>query len=300
MAENIDSWSDDETGLIVDELDARSFLELADLLQVGIPAERKRFAAVALDEMMLAYGLELETVRDMPEEFLDREERVLRWEASTNAYVERLILAAKLVEKSDDVKVLVQVGGSVMLVVADIAVIVSAPRLAEQEALEHRIVEMLCPDISCAMLFDQTLFGAQRVRQRGKWETTSGGKLSYRTAEGWVCEFSSPEQNDLKAQICGRLASEVQQLAQKIKTLRKQKRVIDWDGVAINNNAWSSLHQLRINANQSISMWLPMLDAGDRSLRHWLDVVRRTVEGDVGSHPLLIPDDYLQTVRLQQ
>ena len=192
---------DDEV-YIEEEIGASGFLGLAELAQMGSAAERARFAVVALDQMMLAYGLELEAVHEMPPETLDREERVLRWEASTSNYVERLIRAAKLVEQNNDVKVLIQPGGSVMLVVEDVSVMVSTPRLAEQTQLERRIAEMLCPETHCTMLVHSIQLVEQSVRVLGRWETTDGTTFSYRTADGWRCEFAAADQNESKARIC--------------------------------------------------------------------------------------------------
>ena len=142
-----------------------------------------------------------------------RADRAVRWEASARDYVERLIRAGKLVEESDEVKVLVQNEGSVMLLVADIAIMVSAPRLAEQAELEGRITERLCPDAACAMLVDSEQLVGNRVQAPGRWQKTDGESDFYRTAQGWLCQFTAGDPSDSKERLCLRLVSEIQQLA---------------------------------------------------------------------------------------
>ena len=195
-------------------------------------AVQREFIGAALDVMIDAYLIE---IRRLDEVGADDSAKLLSWRAGTLAYVRRLEKALEAVDHGAEVFIAQEADGAVRFVVDSEQLMLNAPRLSDQNALEATLVEQFCLREYCEngreTVEDKTR--AQMDEVSGRWEFSTKTKPTYTADDGLQCVFRDQRHLTLKRQACKSLIYELRFLAEAFKALKAKGAKVDWNRITI-------------------------------------------------------------------
>lgn len=196
-------------------------------------AERLRFAAVALDELIQAYRAELGS------NALARggdPGSVARWRSAVHdeiAYLERL---ANRLLTTADVIILREPGPVLRLVIGAESVLIDAPRVSEPMTLAARLIERYCASTSCP---ENTFRRQGSVRTWASWSFSDHAPPLLDTSSGLAFRFADTVRLRTRQDAAIEMVDALERAAMALQWHRTQGVAVDWD----------SFHLARLPAN---------------------------------------------------
>ncbi len=163
--------------------------DVVDAMLESGAGDQARFAEVAIALMIEAFEAELgsdvaDAQRGGPAD--------PGWRAGTRAYVEQLRRIAASISAGPPIEMLRETHGGVRLVIGREQVMLNAPRLRDQAALERSVAEHVCRFSACNEAGSTV---EERVDRRmaesgGAWEFGSNQRPAFTSGDGLRCIFS--------------------------------------------------------------------------------------------------------------
>jgi hypothetical protein len=270
------------------------FQRTVQYLQDASPRLRGEFAAIALthlidgylEEMQLAHG----EVRSA-----GVQANLRGWSLAVNHYANQIPLLLGDIELGLPVR-LARVGEkSLAITVADRTIILSHPRLEEQNLLEQEILMDFCTSHPCEQFTrhdtDPVPMFVSRVYVRPDWTFTARGPVcSY---QGIKVHFKN-EKNLAKSRlICARFLQEVIILANEMSWQRALAVPIQWSELEILPIARRAEHTVKLNGvGDTAVAAVPLLYGNPRLLGHILPWIRQWVANPPEASIQLEADHY--------
>lgn len=264
--------------------------DVLDAVLESGPEDQAHFAAVAIALMIEAYETELDrnTAGGGP-----GGADVAGWRAGTRSYVEQLRRVGASLDAHPRIEMIREAHGGVRLVIGAEQVMLNAPRLREQAALERSVAEHVCRSFGCREA-GSTI--EERVDQRmaqsgGAWEFGSKQQPTYRSGDGLRCVFADRRHLNLKKNACIQIVRELRLLAEALTALKAQGESIDWRDLAILQTGPGNPQKIVYStARRYVSMHVPNLLYAEAVWRRAIPWVRAHVIGREMQHVIDLPD----------
>ena len=224
-------------------LDTPLKVHLADALKQAPFDQRRAFVAVALDQMIAAYRIELRRVDG------SGSARSGQWAKATRAWLGQLESQRANLDRSASVQVVAELLGPLRLVVDGSPIIVSGPDIIDQEQLEENILTEYCSRWICDFP-EETM--AERIHRQardtpGQWSLGDRYGAVFETADGLRCLFENMSDLGRKRDVCERLFEELRVLGDSLYELLAQGFTVDWDYVQLRGAAVAENRSLVLN-----------------------------------------------------
>lgn len=203
------------------------------LASEGDPARRLVFADLALGVLIEANETELAAASG-------------RWQRGARDYVARLRALRSRLAAAGQVAVLREGQGAVRLIVDGEQVMLTAPRLGQQRALEARIVDLVCANLACPPLLpvpadtvasdgpDEPGASAAGLDAgfadalAGEWSIGDRAPPMYSQPDGLHCVFGDTRHLRLKQSACERVVRELRRLEAALRGVLQRGEHLDW------------------------------------------------------------------------
>lgn len=262
---------------------------VAALLESGAE-EQAHFAAVAITLMIEAYEAELD--RNGAGTASAGAEHA-GWQAGTRSYVEQLRRIGESLAARPRLEMIREAHGGVRLVIGREQVMLNAPRMRDQVALERSVAERVCGFFACG---ERGTTIEERVDQRmaqsgGAWEFGTNQPPAYKSGDGLRCVFADRRHLKLKKNACINLVRELRLLAEALSALKAQGEMIDWRELAILQTGPGNPQKIVYStARRYVSMHVPNLLHAEAVWRQAMPWVRAHVIGREMQHVIDLPD----------
>ncbi|MGR9090255.1 MAG: hypothetical protein ACU85U_06710, partial [Gammaproteobacteria bacterium] len=264
--------------------------DVVEALLVSGPDALSRFAEVAIALMIEAYEAELGG--DASDGRRGRAEDA-GWRAGTRSYVEQLRRVGASIADRPPIEMLLETHGGVRLVIGREQVMLNAPRLRDQAALERNIAEHVCRFSACS---EAGTTVEERVEQRmaqsgGAWEFGSKQRPAYASGDGLRCVFTDRRHLNLKKSACIGLVRELRLLAEALTALKAQGETIDWLEFAIIQAGPGNPQKIIYSAERRyVKMHVPNLLHAETIWRQAIPWLRANVIGREIQYVIDLPD----------
>ncbi|MBT8446232.1 MAG: hypothetical protein HKO62_09165 [Gammaproteobacteria bacterium] len=232
-------------------VDLSRYHQIVEDLRRGSALERAAFAQVALEEMIMAYRLEIESgAAALPE---DKTERAgfFRWRRGTEAFIDRLEALLAALGPHSRVSIVENRDGEIRLLIDGATLMVSSPRLEHPEELQQRIAVRLCDSGICkaeiSSLADKVRLQAEQLETG--WSFDDRSPPVYQTSDGLNCMFDDRRHIHLKRAVCIAVLYELRLLAEGLRAVRYSGKDVDWRELAITTRPGRALAKVRFNRN---------------------------------------------------
>lgn len=198
------------------------------------PALGSSFADTALGVLIEANEAELRGVAG-------------RWQQGAREYVARLRALRARLPAAGRLAVLREARGGVRLIVDGEQVMLTAPRIGQQAALEARITDVFCASTTCpspaapratlsrpatpAAAAPAPSFPAapaEEPRRAGEWSIGDRAPPMYSGADGLHCVFADTRHLRLKQTACASVMGELRRLERALRGVLQQGGLVDW------------------------------------------------------------------------
>lgn len=254
----------------------RPLVKLALALSGTDPYQRLDFAAIALEELALAYQSEAEHAW-RSEDSRKNPAQLARWAARTSAYAATLYELSARVYEHGDVGLRVDAGVSVRMLLGGRSVVVDGPRLGEPGSFDGRVVARFCDLHDCASLLPMarvasyglpTEPSAEMPMARAasvEWMLSDRHDPICRSSDGVEFTFYGDGRTGAKRGACALVIGELRALASRIRELREQGVEVDASLLHIRPLATEEGHMVTLNTRgEGTRLRLPALArAGD-------------------------------------
>lgn len=279
-------------------LEEPAFAHLIERVQAGSADERQAFASVALDALIRANRHELGSVAGGGA----ADGRAARgWRAATAGYVAHLERVAAVLLAAEDVQVLREAGGAARLIAAGEQVMISAPRLDRQAALEADITAAFCAARGCATMAaaaqgpGQPPAGARIARPpdvRAEWQFSDRAPPVYANSDGLNCIFADPRHLRLKAAACEAVMQELRRLAAALRATVEHGAAVDWSRLAIESRAGGGLQRVVYDGQGGFfDLELPYLAGQEATWRGAIPWLQARLRGHVSTYMIDAPEE---------
>lgn len=219
--------------VLAHELRLTRFGDVLSTVMAHDAATQREFIGTALDVMIDAYLIEIRRLDELGAGGDSAKQQ--SWRAGTLAFVRRLEKSLAAVDVGAEVFIAQEADGAVRFVVDAEQIMLNAPRMADQGALEAALVEQFCLREYCergrATIEDKTR--AQMDSVSGRWEFSTKTKPTYTADDGLQCIFRDQRHLTLKRQACKSLIYELRFLAEAFKALKAKGARVDWNRITI-------------------------------------------------------------------
>lgn len=237
------------------------FQRTVQYLQDASPQLRSEFAAIALSKLASAYFVEAKLAREEARR-AGQNPGLRAWSITVDRYANQMSLLLQDIDLGFPVSLALGSEKSLAITVADRTVILSHPRLYEQNAFEQGVLVAFCARHRC----DQFAIGngegvpipvsTQKVRPH--WAFTS---------REWTCSYHGIKVrfdgsgNMAKSRlICEQFLREVITLADELAWQQRHNVSIEWDQLVIKPTPRRPEHMLQLNAlGDTVLVTVPML-----------------------------------------
>ncbi len=272
------------------DLHVSRYDDVVDVLLESSAADQAQFASVAIALMIEAYEAELD--RNVAESLPGGVEGS-GWRAGTRSYVEQLRRIGQSIAARPAIEMIREAHGGVRLVIGHEQLMLNAPRIRDQAALERRVAEHVCRSFSCG---EPGTTIEERVEQRmaqsgGAWEFGSNKQPAYASGDGLRCVFADQRHLRLKKNACINLVRELRLLAEALTALRARGETIDWHDLAILPAGPGNPQKIIYStARRYVSMHVPNLLHAEAVWRQAIPWVRAHAIGREMQHVIDLPD----------
>ena len=270
------------------------FQRTVQYLQDASPRLRGEFAAIALTHLIDGY---LEEMQLAHEEVRSAgvQANLRGWSLAVNHYANQIPLLLEGIELGLPVR-LTRVGEkSLAITVTDRTIILSHPRLDQQNFLEHEILMDFCAGHPCEQFTphdtEPASMSASRVYVRPDWMFTARGPVcSY---QGIKVHFKNGKNLAKSRLICAQFLQEVITLANEMSWQRALAVPIQWSELEILPTARRAEHTVRLNRlGDTAVATVPLLYGNPRLLGHILPWIRQWVANPQEASIQLEADHY--------
>ena len=231
-------------------------------LSSGSALERAAFAQVALEEMIMAYRLEVESgAAALPK---DKNERAgfFRWRRGTEAFISSLEARLAALDARSQVSIIENRDGEIRLLIDGASLMVSSPRLEHPEELQQRIAIRLCDSGICKgdirSLADKVRVQVERLETG--WAFDDRSPPVYQTSDGLNCMFDDRRHMNLKRNVCVAVLYELRLLAEGLRAVRYSGKDVEWHSLKVSKEPGRKLPRVSFNrAGQFFRLDLPTL-----------------------------------------
>ena len=254
-----------------------AYLQGADPQPAELTQMRADFAATALGNLASAYALEAERARqESPEQ--EGSAALLAWSRAVERYAAGLQLLLEDIELGFPVDLVQDEKGPLGVRVADRTVILSHPRLDQQDLYEQQVLADFCSRQRCAQFtvpqteVESIPLSAGRVRPA--WAFTGDGALcSYR---GVHVRFGLRADLASARSTCEQFMVELMTLTHELAWQRRHGVHPDWGELTIAAVPHRPMHQVRLNDRGDVLLvTLPIMASSPgllSAVRPWLEV----------------------------
>ncbi len=264
--------------------------DVVDAMLESGAEDQARFAEVAIALMIEAFEAELGS------DVADGQRGGAAdpgWRAGTRAYVEQLRRIAASISAGPPIKMLRETHGGVRLVIGREQVMLNAPRLRDQAALERSVAEHVCRFSACNEAGSTV---EERVDRRmaesgGAWEFGSNQRPAFTSGDGLRCVFADRRHLNLKKNACIGLVRELRLLAEALTALKAQGETINWLELAILQTGPGNPQKIIYSAQRRyVNMHLPNLLHAETIWRQAIPWLRANVIGRQMQYVIDLPD----------
>jgi len=260
------------------------FDRLLGIVIAGQPALHRRFAEVALRALIAVNRAELSRRPD-------QDPGPVGWRGGAAQFVARLELAYAQLENRRDVIVIRERRGVVRLTLDDEQVMLSAPRLSAQDALDARIAEEMCRELECDVVSpapDVVDEHARQVRQEWIFGDNFGPTLS--TSDGLNCAFQDTLHLRLKERTCTNILRELRLLGDALRAVVQHGSVLAWDVLALVDAKGSPTRVVYAQDGSFFNLELRYLQASPVIWREAIPWLQARLRGHAGYYMIKVPD----------
>ena len=242
-------------------------------LQDAAPEWRSEFAIAALSHLAKAYATEAELARS--------DANARGWSGTVDRYASEIPLLLDDVTMGLPVSLSFEADESLAISVGGRTVILSHPRLSQQDALEQSILKEYCAQQECGEEISRQgahdPIPASVTTVRPTWNFTELGSSC--SEQGITVNFQSNQNMKHARVICEQFLQEVMALAGELASQRRHAVELQWEQMAIQSIAGSPEHLVKLNTlGDSIILTAPMLFASPGVLRQVLPWVQQRLE----------------------
>lgn len=250
--------------------------QLAAQLETEPAGLRAELARIVLNEMAAAYAAEAARARgDMRRSNAAADLR--RWAAAVDGLAGELAALAGTVTEVTPVQATVNRDGSVTLLVDGRPVEVNGPRIADQAALERRIIEQFCSLYSCDSGGTRNAPAQSVTVPAGRtphWSFGADAGPLCSTDDGLQFRFHNTDDLRRKREACSRVVAELERLIAAIQEYQAAGGIPDWEALSIHSLPGGDLQRVGLGvAGDFVEAYLPALAAAPDLLdllRPWL------------------------------
>jgi hypothetical protein len=270
------------------------FQRTVQYLQTAAPELRGEFAAIALTHLANAYVDEAKLARTEARAS-GRNANLGGWSAMVDYYARQMPLLLADIELGLPVQLTLGGEQSLAITVADRIVIVSPPRLTQQNAFEQKILVDFCQQHSCEGIVPETAqpqpLAARPVAIRPQWTFSAQGPVC--AYQGITVHFQSEKNLSNSRLICVQFLREVIALTDELASQQRHGVVIDWEILQIQATAHSPEHTIAVNSQgDSLLVTVPLLYRSAALLQRVLPWIKAWVMSQQGARIDLNADDY--------
>ena len=270
------------------------FQRTIQYLQTAAPELRGEFAAIALTNLATAYVEEAQLAR-AEASATGHHANLGGWSAMVDYYAGQMPLLLADIELGLPVQVTLGGEQSLAITVADRTVIVSPPRLTQQNAFEQKILLDFCTQHSCEDIpggsaAPQSL-PTPNVEIRPNWTFSAQGQVC--TYQGISVHFESAKNLANSRLICDQFLREVITLTDQLAWQQHNGVSIDWAGLSIQATLHSPEHVVAVNSiGDSLIVTVPLLYHSAGLLQRVLPWIRQWLTQQQGISIELNASDY--------
>lgn len=236
---------------------------------------RSDFAVAVLREMIAMYRAEIK-----PGDLAVDDSAYARWSRSVSGFADQLQAAADRIAPGTPVAILSGPDGDVYLEVQGRPIIVSAPRMARQAALERSIVAHFCDQYPCDGLIEgYSERSGERIDALPHWQFRVGPVPSCSTGTGLELLFNSERRLLEKRELCRQLFAELAALARALAAAQRRGVALEWDQLRLQAVDAATTQVLVNRAGDGLALSLPTLAASPRLLGSVLPWLISATEG---------------------
>jgi hypothetical protein len=253
------------------------FHRTAQYLQDASPQMRGEFAAIALTHLIDGYLEEMQLARAEVRS-ASAQANLRGWSLAVNHYAGQIPLLLTDIELGLPVRLTMVGERSLAITVADRAIILSHPRMNQQNSLEQAILSDFCTSYRCEQFTPHNTelapIFASSVYVRPDWTFTARGPMcSY---QGIKVHFKNEKNLTKLRLICEQFLQEVIILANEISWQRALAVPIQWSELEIQTTARRTEHIVRLNElGDTAAATIPLLYGNPRLFGHILPWVRQ-------------------------
>jgi hypothetical protein len=270
------------------------FQRTAQYMQGADPGLRRDFATAALSSLASAFRAEADLAREESGESV-RHASLRAWSATVDGFARQMPLLLEDIQLGLPVDLTLGVDKSLVITVADRTVILSHPRLNEQNAFEQEILVAFCALHNCErfMLGNGGVepIGFSTAQIRPNWTFTAGESLC--AYHGITVRFRSASDIARARRVCDHFLQEVVTLANELAWQQRHSVGIEWGQLAIQATPRRPGHIVQLNAlGDSILLTAPMLYSSPELLRDVLPWLNQRVSNQQEVNIVLDADRY--------
>ena len=207
-------------------LNAR-YQHVLDTVSTGNLALRRRFAEVALHALIEANQEEIARAGSTQPE--------RRWQASTAQFVRRLERIFERLERVQEITVVQEPHGVVRLALDTDQVMLSVPRLSQQDRFDRALAAFFCHEVSCSQaapeLAEMVHANARAVPR--EWLFSDQEPPLMMAADGLNCTFADTRHLRLKESACEGVMHELRLVAAGLRAVTEHGGALDWNAFAV-------------------------------------------------------------------
>jgi len=273
-----------------DRLRMSRYPEVVEFMLHAGPDDQARFAEIAIELMIAAYEAELQPDTDTRDRGAAEH---AGWRAGTRNYIERLRRIGASIGARPPMDMIREPHGDVRLVIGNEQVMLSAPRLRDQAALERSVAEHVCRYAYCDNE-EKTI--EERVDTRvaevgGAWAFSHNAQPVFESGDGLRCVFADRRHLTLKKNACINLVREIRLLAEALSALKANGVAVDWRSLKIEHGGSGNPQKLVYTADRRfVHMHVPNLLHADTVWRSAIPWIRAHVIGRAIQHVIDLPD----------
>ncbi len=270
------------------------FQRTVEYLQSAAPELRGEFAAIALTHLTAAYSAEAQLARAQARTS-GRAANLGGWSAMVDHYAHQMPVLLADIDMGLPVRLTIGGEQSLAITVADRTVIVSPPRLNQQDAFEQAILLDFCATHSCEQ-FSPAAAAPESVPPpavaiRPDWTfSTQGSVCSY---QGINVAFENNKSLAHSRLICAQFLSEVMTLSDELAWQQRHGVAIEWSELDIQAVPHGPEHTVPLNAlGDALLVTVPLLYRSPGLLQQVVPWLRGRVDRQQGISIELHADDY--------
>jgi len=202
---------------------------LARQLTTADPDQQWEFAAITLDVLLDAYSRELSNSAGEKASTSARRAKLVRWQRATQGLINQIELARLHLAQGGRFNLYVDPRHQILIIVEGQTVVVSGPHASAEDQISSPILAQFCAYNDCSILHASTAHETKpQPGVQGVWILRQRTRPAFQIGDDLRCEFDTLENRVQKADVCTRLAGELQDLTTALGQAARQGHTIDW------------------------------------------------------------------------